>query len=81
VSLLRVPEPYDFELSTARSQGTRCGSPPLRVWAAGRALIGALVLRKAADLFYGLDVETVGRLLDPFQNLSAHVLLAGMRVP
>ncbi len=42
---------------------------------------GDLALRKAVDLFYGLDVHAVGSLLDPFQNLSAHYLLAGARTP
>jgi 3-methyladenine DNA glycosylase/8-oxoguanine DNA glycosylase len=47
-----------------------------RAWPAGD-----LVLRKAADLFYGLDVHELGSHLDPFQNLSAHYLLTGMRTP
>ena len=46
-----------------------------RAWPAGD-----LALRKAADVFYGLDVHELGRRLDPFQNLSAHYLLAGMRL-
>ena len=47
-----------------------------RAWPAGD-----LVLRKAAESLYGLDVHELGRRLDPFQNLSAHYLLTGMRVP
>jgi DNA-3-methyladenine glycosylase II len=47
-----------------------------RAWPAGD-----LVLRKAADSLYGVDVYELGRRLDPFQNLSAHYLLTGMRVP
>jgi len=47
-----------------------------RAWPAGD-----LVLRKAADLFYGSDVHELGRRLDPFQNLSAHYLLSAMRIP
>jgi DNA-3-methyladenine glycosylase II len=47
-----------------------------RAWPAGD-----LVLRKAADLFYGLDVHELGLRLDPFQNLAAHYLLTGMRIP
>jgi DNA-3-methyladenine glycosylase II len=40
---------------------------------------GDLGLRKAAAAFYGdLDVHAVGARLDPFQNLSAHYLLAGL---
>jgi DNA-3-methyladenine glycosylase II len=39
-----------------------------------------LGVRKAARLLYGLDVHELGRRLDPFQNLSAHYLLTGMRV-
>ena len=46
-----------------------------RAWPAGD-----LGLRKAAELLYGLDVDELGRRLDPFQNLSAHYLLTGMRV-
>ncbi len=46
-----------------------------RAWPAGD-----LVLRRAASLLYGLDVHELGRRLDPFQNLSAHYLLTGMRV-
>jgi len=41
---------------------------------------GDLGLRKAAQVLYGLDVHELGRRLDPFQNLSAHYLLTGMRV-
>ena len=47
-----------------------------RAWPAGD-----LVLRKAAQLFYGSDVTELGPRLDPFQNLSAHYLLTGMRAP
>jgi DNA-3-methyladenine glycosylase II len=40
---------------------------------------GDLGLRKAVALFYGdEDVRAVGERLDPFQNLSAHYLLAGL---
>ena len=42
--------------------------------------VGDLGLRKAAEVLYGLDVHEFGRRLDPFQNLSAHYLLTGMRV-
>jgi 3-methyladenine DNA glycosylase/8-oxoguanine DNA glycosylase len=45
-----------------------------RAWPAGD-----LGVRKAAELLYGLDVHDLGRRLDPFQNLSAHYLLTGMR--
>ena len=45
-----------------------------RAWPAGD-----LGLRKAAEVLYGLDVHELGRRLDPFQNLSAHYLLTGMR--
>lgn len=38
---------------------------------------GDLVLRKAAASLYGVDVEELGLLLHPFQNLSAQYLLAG----
>ena len=43
--------------------------------------VGDLALRKAADLFYGLDVVQLGPRLDPFQNLSAHYLLTAARTP
>jgi DNA-3-methyladenine glycosylase II len=46
-----------------------------RAWPAGD-----LGLRKAAETFYGLDVHELGQRLDPFQNLSAHYLLTGLRV-
>jgi 3-methyladenine DNA glycosylase/8-oxoguanine DNA glycosylase len=46
-----------------------------RAWPAGD-----LVLRKVAALLYGVDVDELGRRLDPFQNLSAHYLLTGSRV-
>ena len=35
---------------------------------------GDLVLRRAAESLYGIDVHELGRRLDPFQNLSAHYL-------
>ena len=41
----------------------------------------APIADKAADLFYGCDVHELGPRLDPFQNLSAHYLLIGMRTP
>jgi DNA-3-methyladenine glycosylase II len=43
--------------------------------------VGDLALRKAADFFYGCGVVELGPRLDPFQNLSAHYLLTGMRTP
>ncbi|HEY5294235.1 MAG TPA: hypothetical protein VIJ70_02005 [Gaiellaceae bacterium] len=43
-----------------------------RAWPAGD-----LVLRKAADVLYGVDVTELGARLDPFQNLSAQYLLIG----
>ena len=42
---------------------------------------GDLALRKAVDRFYAEDVETVGRRLHPHQNLAAHYLLTGSRLP
>jgi 3-methyladenine DNA glycosylase/8-oxoguanine DNA glycosylase len=45
-----------------------------RAWPAGD-----LGVRKAVALFYGdADVRAVGERLDPFQNLAAHHLLAGL---
>ena len=47
-----------------------------RAWPAGD-----LGLRKAVAAFYGdVDVREIGERLDPFQNLSAHYLLTGLRV-
>ncbi len=40
---------------------------------------GDLALRKAALLLYGVEVHVLGPRLDPFQNLSAHYLLAAAR--
>jgi DNA-3-methyladenine glycosylase II len=42
---------------------------------------GDLALRKAALSLYGVDVDELGPRLHPFQNLSAHYLLAGALVP
>ncbi len=39
---------------------------------------GDLALRKAAESLYGVDVHELGPLLHPFENLSAHYLLAGI---
>jgi DNA-3-methyladenine glycosylase II len=47
-----------------------------RAWPAGD-----LVLRKAAESLYGVEVSELGRRLDPFQNLSAQYLLMGSLVP
>jgi hypothetical protein len=35
------------------------------------------VLRKVADVLYGVDVTELGARLEPFQNLSAQYLLIG----
>jgi 3-methyladenine DNA glycosylase/8-oxoguanine DNA glycosylase len=66
---LRGLGPWTAEWFLAR----HLGRP--RAWPAGD-----LALRKAAALLYGLDVHELGRRLDPFQNLSAHHLLTGLRV-
>lgn len=49
-----------------------------RAWPAGD-----LGLRKAVTAFYGPvdDVRAFGERFDPFQNLAAHYLLVGLRVP
>jgi DNA-3-methyladenine glycosylase II len=49
-----------------------------RAWPAGD-----LGLRKAVAAFYGAvdDVRALGARFDPFQNLAAHYLLVGLRVP
>jgi 3-methyladenine DNA glycosylase/8-oxoguanine DNA glycosylase len=42
---------------------------------------GDLGLRKAVAAFYGdVDVRAIGARFDPFQNLTAHYLLTGLRV-
>jgi DNA-3-methyladenine glycosylase II len=47
-----------------------------RAWPAGD-----LGVRKAVAAFYGdVDVRTTGARFDPFQNLTAHYLLTGLRV-
>ena len=47
-----------------------------RAWPAGD-----LGLRKAVHAFYGdVDVRATGDRFDPFQNLTAHYLLTGLRV-
>jgi DNA-3-methyladenine glycosylase II len=43
--------------------------------------VGDLALRKAAESLYRVDVHVLGPQLQPFQNLSAHYLLAGALVP
>jgi len=47
-----------------------------RAWPAGD-----LALRKAVEVLYGVEVHSLGPLLDPFQNLSAHYLLTGSLLP
>jgi DNA-3-methyladenine glycosylase II len=47
-----------------------------RAWPAGD-----LALRKAVQVLYGVEVHSLGPLLDPFQNLSAHYLLMGSLLP
>ena len=42
---------------------------------------GDLALRKAADALFGVEVGSLGALLHPFQNLSAHYMLTGTLVP
>ena len=43
---------------------------------------GDLGLRKAVEHFLGsVDVREVAARFHPFQNLSAHYLLVGLRVP
>lgn len=42
---------------------------------------GDLALRKASESLYGVDVNALGPQLHPFQNLSAHYLLAGSWLP
>ena len=53
----------------------RCLARP-HAWPAGD-----LALRKAAASHYGVDVHALGPTLHPFENLSAHYLLAGLLVP
>ncbi len=42
---------------------------------------GDLALRKAAEVLFGVEVASLGAILDPFQNLSAHYMLTGTLVP
>jgi len=42
---------------------------------------GDLALRKAVSVLYGVGVDEMRARLDPFQNLSAHYLLTGVRTP
>ncbi|HEV7639845.1 MAG TPA: hypothetical protein VGO39_03125 [Gaiellaceae bacterium] len=42
---------------------------------------GDLALRKATDVLFGVEVVSLGAVLDPFQNLSAHYMLTGTLVP
>jgi DNA-3-methyladenine glycosylase II len=42
---------------------------------------GDLALRKAADVLFGVEVASLGPLLAPFQNLSAHYMLTGTLMP
>jgi DNA-3-methyladenine glycosylase II len=43
--------------------------------------VGDLALRKAADVLFGVEVASLGEVLGPFQNLSAHYMLTGTLVP
>jgi DNA-3-methyladenine glycosylase II len=67
---LRGLGPWTAEWFLAR----HLGRP--RAWPAGD-----LALRKAVAVLYGVRVEEMGPRLEPFQNLSAHYLLAGVRTP
>jgi len=42
---------------------------------------GDLALRKAAEVLFGVEVASLGAILDPFQNLSAHYMLTGTLLP
>ena len=70
LTALRGLGPWTAELFLA------CHLARSRAWP-----VGDLALRKAVDLFYGLDVIQLGPRLDPFQNLSAHYLLTAARTP
>jgi DNA-3-methyladenine glycosylase II len=67
---LRGLGPWTAEWFLARHLGRA------RAWPAGD-----LALRKAVDVLYGVGVEEMGARLEPFQNLSAHYLLTGVRTP
>jgi DNA-3-methyladenine glycosylase II len=78
---------FDDEEVRARLTAIRGLGPWTAEWFLARHLArprawpaGDLGVRKAAEVLYGLDVHELGRCLDPFQNLSAHYLLTGMRV-
>ena len=70
----RIPRATPQRGSTEEGGGT-CAARP-RAWPAGD-----LGLRKAVHAFYGdVDVRATGDRFDPFQNLTAHYLLTGLRV-
>ena len=70
ITALRGLGPWTAEWFLARHLARR------HAWPAGD-----LALRKAAASLYGVEVTALGLLLDPFQNLSAHYLLAGALLP
>ena len=70
ITALRGLGPWTAEWFLAR----HLGRP--HAWPAGD-----LALRKAAESLYGVDVNTLGQQLHPFQNLSAHYLLAASWLP
>ena len=68
--------------SAASASGRRTGSSPAT--SAGRAPwpAGDLALRKAVRALYGdVDVRATGARFEPFQNLTAHYLLAQYLMP
>jgi DNA-3-methyladenine glycosylase II len=72
----------------ARITGLRGLGPWTAEWFLARHLArphawpsGDLALRKAADVLFGVEVASLGPLLAPFQNLSAHYMLTGTLVP
>jgi DNA-3-methyladenine glycosylase II len=92
VGLARAPLPWD-ELALATDDEVKSRLVSVRGlgewtadWYLARHLArprawpaGDLGLRKAAAAFYGdVDVRALGERLDPFQNLAAHYLLAGL---
>ena len=64
-------------LGPGRPSGSSRATSPGR--ARGRPATSSCARRPT--FFYGLDVHELGPRLDPFQNLSAHYLLTGLRAP
>ena len=94
VGLARAELDLDALALLARRRGARAAHGAARARALDGRMVPRAAPRPAARvagrrpraaqggrLFYGLDVHELGPRLDPFQNLSAHYLLTGLRAP